>query len=346
MKKVLKLILIGVLALLTAISMVACANDGGSNSSKEGISGSVVAGNVFEVRKYYAKEGETELVISKEALSLTDNVESIRIKSNAFANNSTLTKIIVTSDVTEIGAGAFAKMTALTTLELPFVGRFFKSDAILTGGQAVDKAVDSERTIAHLFGESEYEKGSQVSVKYGAESKTVYMPETLNTIIVNNTTANAYNIPMYAFNGVTKLTNIELKGNIVGIGEYAFASVANINTLELPATLKTIYKGAFNASRIKNILLSETASDVEIRAEAFANMPLLNYFGKKVSDIPAYTIDFSGVKLDSLGLNSFNLGTTEITANASEYQLETSVYTYTVKNFNGEVKKVFGKEVV
>ena len=345
MKKVLKLILIGVLALLTAISMVACVNDGGSNSSKQGISGSVVSGNVFEVRKYYAKEGETQLVISKEALSLTDNVESIRIKPNAFANNSTLKEIIVTSDVTEIGAGAFAKMTALTTLELPFVGKFFKSDATLTGGKEEEKAVDAERTIAHLFGESEYEKGSQVVVKYGAESKTVYMPETLNTIIVNNTTANAYNIPMYAFNGVTKFNNIELKGNIVGIGEYAFANVANINNLELPATLKTIYKGAFNASRIKNILLSETASEVKIYADAFANCTLLNYFGKKVSEIPAYTIDFSGVAIADLGLNSFNLGTTKISANASEYQLETSVYTYTVKNFNGDLKRVFGKTV-
>ena len=345
MKKVLKLVLIVALAVLTAISMVACVDNGGSNSSKKGVSGSVVSGNIFEIRKYYAKEGETELVISKEALNLTDNVEKIRIKSNAFASNSTLTKITVSADVFEISQGAFAKMTALESLELSFVGRYFNSSPFLTGGQAVEKAVDAERTIAHLFGEDEYDKGSQITVKYGTESKTVYVPETLSSVVINNTTSKEYNIPMYAFNGVTKLTNIELKGNIVGIGEFAFENVANINTLTLPATVKNIYKGAFKGARIQNILLDANATGVKIYADAFANMPLLNYFGKAVQTIPAYTIDFNGVDIADLGLNSFNLGTTEITANASEYQLETSVYTYTVKNFNGDLKRVFGKTV-
>lgn len=347
MKKVLKLVLIVALAVLTAISMVACADNGGSNSSKKGVSGSVVSGNIFEIRKYYAKEGETELVISKEALNLTDNVEKIRIKSNAFASNSTLTKITVSADVFEISKGAFAKMTALESLELPFVGRYFNSDAFLTGGQAVEKAVDAERTIAHLFGEDEYDKGSQITVKYGTDSKTVYVPETLSSVVINNTTAKEYNIPMYAFNGVTKLTNIELKGNIVGIGEFAFENVANINTLTLPATVKNIYKGAFKGARIQNILLDANATGVKIYADAFANMPLLNYFGKAVQTIPAYTIDFNGVDIATLSLNAFNLSATKISAgaNANEYSLETPTFNYSIVNFNGDVKRVFGVEI-
>ncbi len=347
MKKVLKLVLTVALAVLTAISMVACVDNGGSNSSKKGVSGSVVSGNIFEIRKYYAKEGETELVISKEALNLTDNVEKIRIKSNAFASNSTLTKITVSADVFEISQGAFAKMTALESLELPFVGRYFNSDAFLTGGQAVEKAVDAERTIAHLFGEDEYDKGSQITVKYGTESKTVYVPETLSSVVINNTTAKEYNIPMYAFNGVTKLTNIELKGNIVGIGEFAFENVANINTLTLPATVKNIYKGAFKGARIQNILLDATATDVQISADAFANMSLLNYFGKAVQTIPAYTLDFAGVNLSSIGANAFNLSATKISAgaNANEYSLETPTFNYSVVNFNGLLKRVFNVEI-
>ena len=347
MKKVLKLVLIVALAVLTAISMVACVDNGGSNSSKKGVSGSVVSGNIFEIRKYYAKEGETELVISKEALNLTDNVEKIRIKSNAFASNSTLTKITVSADVFEISQGAFAKMTALESLELPFVGRYFNSDAFLTGGQAVEKAVDAERTIAHLFGEDEYDKGSQITVKYGTESKTVYVPETLSSVVINNTTTKEYNIPMYAFNGVTKLTNIELKGNIEGIGEFAFENVANINTLTLPATVKNIYKGAFKGARIQNILLDANATGVKIYADAFANMPLLNYFGKAVQTIPAYTIDFNGVDIATLSLNAFNLSAAKISAgaNANEYSLETPTFNYSIVNFNGDVKRVFGVEI-
>ena len=302
MKKVLKILLVAILALSCGLSAMACANDNGEGSTKTGLLYKKVDG-VYEVYKYKDDgKGVKELTIEIEGVT-----EGIRIKKNAFKDNSNLEKIIVSSSVSEIQAGAFANMQSLKTLELPFVGRYERADAYYkeTGSASGSekKAVNSERTIAHLFGTEEYTKGTLVNVNYGVETVACYMPETLSKIIIN---ANGnYSIPMYAFNGVKNISDFVLNGNIVAIGESAFAD-SGVKTIELPATVTAIYKNAFANSSVKEVKLVKLAENnarISVKESAFSGCKSLSFVGDK-DDVKANTIDLAF--FTELSLNAFN----------------------------------------
>lgn len=325
MKKFLKTMLLIVLALATAVSMVACDNGASGGSSKTGISASVNSKGVYEIRKYYAEEGVDTLDLSK--IELPEGVTEIKIKSNAFSGNNSLKKIIVPSNTVEIASGAFANMLKLETLELPFVGKDFNADYKQNASSTATSG-DAERTIAHIFGTEEYDKGAKVTLTYGASTVDFYVPVTLKNIVINNATEKAYNIPMFAFYGVTAFTSIELKGNIVGIGEYAFCGVGGVDTIVIPATVKNIYKGAFSVNYIKNVVFDNGASNVVAEEDAFANSTLLNFVGK--GQVAEYTLDLGVFNVQDLGRNAFNLADNEIK--------------YVVKNASGlNQEKVFGE---
>ena len=325
MRKVLKALIIAAISLVTVLGMVACDNSAANGGNKKGISGSVIDGGIYEIRKYYAETGVEVLDLG--TIELPEGITKIKIKSHAFEGNSTLKSIKVPSNTVEIGSGAFAEMTKLETLELPYVGRYFNADYKQNSSDFDKKAVNAERTIAHLFGSEEYNNGSKVVVNYGSGTSTVYVPATLNKIIVNNATEEEYSIPMYAFNGVTKFSSIELKGKIVGIGEYAFSGVGGIETINIPATVKTIYKGAFTASYIKNFVLDNACSDVKVLESAFSGCTLFNFFGS--GTVKNLTIDLAKLSKSDLGNNAFNLTDNEIE--------------YTVQNKDGvDMSKVFG----
>ncbi len=325
MKKFLKLLLISVLAVATALTMVACDGATSSGSSKKGVDGAVTDKGIYEVRKYYAEDGVDTLDLG--AIDLPDGVTEIKIKANAFAGNTSLKSIKVPSNTVEIGAGAFAKMVNLEKIELPFVGAEFNAN-YKHNSSASATISDSARTIAHLFGADEYDGGSQVTVTYGASTTTVYMPLTLKTVIINNEKSEEYNIPMYAFNGVTAFANIELKGNIVGIGENAFGGVGGIETIKIPASVKTIYAGAFIGSYIKNFVFDNACANVKVEDKAFYGCTLLNFVG---AGLPAKnTIDLSKVEISTIGRYAFDLS-----ANGVEYS---------VRNASGvNTEKVFGE---
>jgi hypothetical protein len=109
------------------------------------------------------------------------------------------------------------------------------------------KSVDSERTIAHLFGTAEYNEGVPMTINYGGtdsdKTSTCYVPVTLKKITIKP--EGEYNIPMYAFSGLGLVEKITLSGNITEIGEYAFQNCRDLVSVNVPQSVKTIYKGAF-----------------------------------------------------------------------------------------------------
>ena len=327
MKKVLKTIILTVLAVICTVGMVACDSSSRQNSGNSGITGAVVNG-VYEVRRYYAEDGVDSLDLGK--IELPSGVTEIKIKANAFKDNASLKSIIVPSNTIEVGSGAFAGMTKLEKLEVPFIGKTFNAEykANLSNTDDIAKAVNEERTVAHYFGTEEFDGGSSVTVNYGASTKTIYIPTTLKTIIVNNGTEKGYNIPKYAFNGVTAFNSIQLQGNIIGIGEYAFGGVGGIDLIKIPASVKTIYAGAFSASYIKNFVFDAESSAVVVEEEAFKDCSLLNYVG--ASNLEEKTIDLAKFSKEDLGRDAFELSINEIN--------------YTIKNSNGvDKEKVFGE---
>ena len=236
-----------------------------------------------------------------EVLEIPEGVEKVKIKKNAFNGNDTLTKIIVSADVTEIEAGAFAGMKKLERLEVPFIGRYANSDAFQNeSASAVEKAVDAERTIAHFFGAEEYDDGFAMTINYGAGSTTCYVPTSFKDVVVNATVA--YSIPRCAFNGAKKLQSITIKGEIDAIGAYAFANTI-FASIEIPATVKNIYEGAFENAKIKFVNFVAGASEIVLGNKAFAGCALIERINSEVDK----TIDlevFSSIGKDALDFDN------------------------------------------
>ncbi len=288
MNKFFKKILIIALALVCALSLFACA-DSDKGDKETGLFCKKID-NVYTIYKYVDDGETTSLDIAKALEDLGIDATNIKIKTQAFNGNDSLTEIIVPESVTEIEKGAFAGMKKLEKLSIPYVGMTSRSD-VEVGYTADDidnpikKSVDSERTIAHLFGDSEYDEGVKQTINWGtgsstgsdgtstSQSVTCYMPITLDQITVTGN----YDIPMCAFNGLTKYIKIILNDNITQIGEYAFANATQIAEIKLPTALTKIWKGAFSgASKLKTVNFTDLTKLTEIGEKAFENTALIN----------------------------------------------------------------------
>lgn len=247
---------------------IAACNDSNGANDTPGLKYKKING-VYTVYDYVQEDGVTELDIGAK---LPVDVTDVRIKKGAFEGNSQLQKIIVSDKITTIDEGAFQKMGALVSLELPFVGKNANSDVTLGETKKdEDKSVDSQRTIAHLFGTEEYDAGVAITVYYNEnDSVTCYVPVTFKEVIVNATTE--YSIPMYAFNGAVNLTAITIKGKIDEIGEYAFAGVKELTTAYIPATVTTIRVGAFkNCAKLATLKIEVGSTLSKVEKEAFVS---------------------------------------------------------------------------
>ena len=231
------------MAVLMCLSFAAC--DGGvTETTKSGLTLKKFKGDDFyTVVDYVAQEGD-------EVLDLGDyNADDVvigRIKAGAFDGNQSIKELVIPSTVTEMDKGALKGMKSLSKLTIPFVGATKVADAYYNQTPASpDKAVDGERNFAYIFGSDEYEGGAVVACNYGASSDvSYYIPATLRQVTVK--AEGEYQIPMYAFNGLTQITKVQLSGNITAIGEYAFEGFATLKSVNIPASVKNIYSNAFN----------------------------------------------------------------------------------------------------
>ena len=148
------------------------------------------------------------------------------------------TTLIVPNYVTDMGVGAFAGNTVVTSITLPFTGQSRGAN----GNYA-------NKTFTIIFGETSGTNLREVQpywmngTTHTAASKR-YIPESLTTVTITNETA----IADCAFENVG-LNNIYINEGITSIGKYAFKNnmlyVDDSTSFELPSTLKTIGDWAF-----------------------------------------------------------------------------------------------------
>lgn len=304
MKKFLKIILMLTLVLTVCMSFVACGAD--SDSDVKNVKGLHFkkayddnANAYYIVTGYTVEDGfDGKLTIPADK----DGIPVKEIKEKAFNENANITEIVLPSSVTEIGAGAFAKMTKLGKITVPFVGKKVG-------------AVDSARTLAHLFGTDAYDAGIAVTCSYDpSNSTTVYVPKTLTTVIVDS--AENYEVPNYAFYGFKYLTTITLNDKVAKIGDFAFNGCAKIATVNLNGvkeigvsafvgcdkltavtlgnSLTSVGKEAFKGLNITELVITDTVTYVGDGAfencEKLATLTL----GAGYEDIRPYT--FAGCK--------------------------------------------------
>lgn len=281
MNKIFKRILIAVLIVVCSLSLFACA-DTEETEKQTGLFCKKIGG-IYTIYKYVDDGTTSSLDIKKalEDMNITDT--NVRIQKNAFNANDSLKEIIVPSSVTKIEKGAFAGMKAIETLSLPYIGMNDTGDAFVgETAPSEDKAVDAERTFAHLFGDTEYDGAIAQTINYGQGSTTddagettnqsvnFYIPLSLNKVIVTGD-----KVPAGAFSGITKYIKIELADTVKAIGDYAFSSAIQLNAIKLPTSIEYIGKGAFmNASSLATVNLSELTNLTVINERAFSNTAL------------------------------------------------------------------------
>ncbi|MBQ9514039.1 MAG: leucine-rich repeat domain-containing protein [Clostridia bacterium] len=259
MKKIIKLIAVSLLLIVSVVCFVAC-GDNGSNSSKDVWEYKVYSGDDFAtVIRYNGSDKSVEI-----PSEFNGNVVK-RIKKGAFSGNATIETLIVPSSVEEIDGGAFEKMKALSTVSLPFIGRFKTADDELNTNnvKTEKKAVGAERTFGFLFGEDEYECGTQVCNPYNADGsadKDYYLPVSLTTVIINP--SEEYGVPACAFYENSLIKTVVLGDKVKAIGEYAFANCTSLHTIDLNK-VETVKANAFKDDTALNSFNETTGKGVK-----------------------------------------------------------------------------------
>lgn len=299
MKKLFKILTLALVAAVCAVGLFAC-EDGGSDSGKSGLLYKMYEGDDFyTVYKYVKVEGETELNIGD---FNKDGVVIKRIKKGAFKDNDTLVKITVPDTVETIDGGAFANMTALKELDLPFIGKTAVADVYLNStpdDKATEKSVGGERNFGYIFGTEEYDGGVKCDQNYDAtNTATYYLPDTLRVVKVNPKADN-YGIPMYAFAGNAWVNEIVLSDNVKEIGEAAFKDNVYAAEVNLGKITK-IYDNAFNGAKYL------TAADITGLTEEMGNNCFTNCTALKTVSVN------SDIKADAFNgctaLTTLNIG--------------------------------------
>lgn len=243
MKRLFKSLILVLIIVVSAFSIVACDNGNGTGKSKKGLVLKKHTGEEFYTLYKYVDEGD-----GIEVLDLAEKAgdKTIgRIVAGAFSKNDTLVEIIVPNSVIEIQEGAFAGMTKLQKITVPFTGLNKNADAYFNQTENTDeKATNEKRCFSFIFGKESYEYGAEMSINYGADLVTAYLPARITQVTVK---ANeGYNLPMYAFSGIKLVETITLDSAVVAIGEHAFEGCRDLTTLKISSSVKTIYTQAFN----------------------------------------------------------------------------------------------------
>ena len=287
MKKIFSLLLIAVMSMLAVFTMIGC-GDTPDNPSAKGIS-CIKENGKYVVYKYVDEGlGVTELDIDAVVKAkYGDSAEVSRIKEGSFDGNSTLTSIVVPNTVTKIDGGAFKNMKKLKDITLPFIGSNVFADAYEGQSLSEDKAVDAERLFGYIFGTEEYVGGSKISQTFNAiegNVSTYYVPMTLRTITI--APKDNYQIPMYAFSGLTLVTKINLTDKVTAIGERAFYNANCFDELKVPASVTNIYKGAFeNFSTLTKVDFNGTSAQWELVVKATDwNLGVADNFAVKTAE--------------------------------------------------------------
>ena len=250
MKKLLKILIVSILAICSVFSLMAC-TPSNKGDKDPGLQMYLNNEKGYYVISGYVCDGET----TKVTIPAEKNGYPIgEIKSNVFNGNSVITEIVVPTSVVKINESAFAGIKKLAKITLPFVGKTANADSYFNQtADAEDKSVDVERTFAYIFGTESFEGAVPVTANYNAgESnvKTYYAPITLKEVTIE--TKDVYGLPMYAFDSNPIIEKINLDEKIDKIGDFAFNGCQLLKNITISADVTYIGKNAFYNAKVLN----------------------------------------------------------------------------------------------
>lgn len=312
MKNFIRVFLTCIMALVCCFGLLAC--DKSQNEQGEtGVQLVKYRGDDFYTVIGYVDDGETTSLDLNEYNK--DGVVIKKIASNAFDGNDTLTEVIVPNTITEMGEGAFAGMKKLSSLTLPFVGRFANADAFpdQTGSaEEGEKAVNSERTLGYLFGKTYFEGGIAVnnsaSGSEASSSTPIYVSTHFNKVKIEP--KEEYAIPTYAFFGFKPLQTVELSDKVVAIGSYAFGSCDVLKKVTFSSALKDIYEGAFSGcAKLTTIDIPANSQITKLNDKVFYGTGIKNItLGANITSIGKQCFANSALREITFSVNSVGYG--------------------------------------
>ena len=192
----------------------------------------------------YAFEGCTGL----KSMVIPDSVTSIG--NYAFADCRRLEDMTIPSTVTSIGSGVLRGCGSLKTLTVPFVG-------------ASRNATGSNAVLGYFFGSSSYPGGVATTQYYyynstSESSTTYYIPETLKSVMVTDTTT----IGDGAFSGCGGLVDVTFPDSVINIGNRAFSGCSGLSTISIPAAVRRV--GAYAFAGCEDLIDIETVPNVQL----------------------------------------------------------------------------------
>ncbi|MBP5466562.1 MAG: leucine-rich repeat domain-containing protein [Clostridia bacterium] len=270
---------------------------------------------------------ETEDAVIITGLSATDLTElsvpakihgkPVRaIAEHAFQNNNKLQSVSVPKSVEYIGYGALSGCSAVFSLTLPFTGESHKTEVGL-----------KSYPFGHIFGETPYEGGLQITQYYYFDSteyvnsSDYYIPAALKEVKI--TGVDDTHLPYAAFYNCSHIDKITIGENITSIGEFAFSGITGSivwenpsieridpyafsdfkgTALTIPESVKSIGKGAFSdCVYLRGITIPDAVETLDLYAFGFCYELSSVKIGKNVRKIPVGTFYFC-IKLKDLSL--------------------------------------------
>ena len=213
---------------------------------------------------YYLTVNDAEIPASKyknktyKKVTLGSNVTTIG--ANAFANMAYLEEVIGGQNVENIGNGAFSGCTKLSSYKLP-------SNVVVIGNNSFSGTNISSFEIpdaTYVVGTGAFSGSHATSVSFGIHISNI--PEDvcadcpdLKKVVIKSVDS----ISAKAFYNCPKLTSVTLNYGLVFIGREAFRKCTSLSTITFPETVECIMAHAFAETNIKNFKLPINLLNVE-----------------------------------------------------------------------------------
>ena len=237
-----------------------------------------------EDETYYEVIGMGECTDTELWIPKTHNDLPVKkIRQNAFANQTTLTIVVVPDSVVEIGVAAFYGCSSIEKMEIPFVG--MRND---------DNTTDGVNLFGVIFGNSYFDGATKTEQCYdGLHYRTFYIPTSLTEVVVTGgtfkgaefyqcqniinvvVTAELTELPKSSFFNCPKLKSVTLPDTVELIGDYAFGLCKSLESFKVPANVTEIGASAFSAcEKLTSVEFNEKL--LTIKGSAFNGCELLD----------------------------------------------------------------------